>query len=91
MDYVRQMMGIAAVFGLLGVALQWMRRRGTRLAGQSASRRLQPLEKLHLGPQHTLHLIRAGDEELVVACSPAGCALLGRMPASRLEEVEAGR
>jgi flagellar biogenesis protein FliO len=91
MEYVRQMIGMAAVLGLLGAALGWLRRRGLRMAEQSSRRRLQTLERLPLSPQHTLHLVRAGEEELVVACSPGGCALLGRMPAPRLEEVEAGR
>jgi hypothetical protein len=41
---------------------------------------LETIERLALGPHHTLHLVRVGDQARVVACSPAGCALLDRSP-----------
>ena len=50
---------------LLGATLWVLRRRG--LAGVSlartgsAARRMECLERLPLGPQHTLHLVRVGE------------------------------
>ena len=43
---------------------------------KSAGRRMECLERLPLGPQHTLHLVRVGQTELLLALSPSGCALV---------------
>jgi flagellar biogenesis protein FliO len=56
-----------------------LRRRGfvgVVLARTRGVRRLECLEKLPLGPQQVLHLIRMGDTELLLACSPSGCTLV---------------
>lgn len=83
MEYARQLVAVVAVLGLLGAVLWYARRRGWVLgaARPRAGRRMEPIERLMLGPNHTLHLVRIGDEALVVACSPGGCALLDRVPA----------
>jgi flagellar biogenesis protein FliO len=88
MDYSWQLLAAAAVLGLLGSALWWLKRRG--LAGlapsaRSGGRKLETLERLALSPQHTLHLVRVGEEALLVACSPASCGVLERVPARQLE------
>jgi flagellar biogenesis protein FliO len=83
MEYTEQLVAAAGVLGLLGTVLWYARKRGWA-AGSSvgrACRRLEAIERLALGPHHTLHLVRVGDEELVVACSAAGCVLLDRVPA----------
>ena len=81
MDMIGQLAGVGAVLALLGATLWALRRRGlvsarTRHGG---GRRLRSLERLPLGPQHTLHLVGLGEETLVVAASPAGCTLLARL------------
>ena len=88
MELVSQMAAAAAVLGLLGVTLWWLRRRG--MAGmtpacRSGKRRLECLERLPLGPQQTLHLVRVGETALLVASSPAGCALLHTFPAGSVD------
>jgi flagellar biogenesis protein FliO len=73
------------VFALLGAAL-WTLRRGGRLripggmrpAGRG--RTLESVERLALTPQHSLHLVKIGGRELVVATYPQGCALLTERP-----------
>ena len=53
--------------------------------GGSGGRRAAPserLERLPLGPQHTLHLVRLGETVLLVASSPGGCALVESIPAT---------
>ena len=83
MDVLGQLGAILAVLGLLAASLWWLRRRGwavlaagVRPAGR---RKLELLERLVLGPQHSLHLVRVGGEVLLVACSPASCGVVERV------------
>jgi flagellar biosynthetic protein FliO len=79
MEVIQQMAAVAAVLLLLVAALWALRRRGfagVALPKRAAGRRLESLERLPLGSQHTLHLIRVGETELLVALSPSGCSLL---------------
>lgn len=77
MDTIGQLTAIAAVLGLLGATSWWLRKKGGRVAlGHRGGRRLQSMERLPLGPQQTLHLVRFGERALLVAASPAGCVLL---------------
>ena len=88
MDGIGQIAAVAAVLVLLAATLWWLRRRGfagVSLARRPARRRLECLERLPLSPQHTLHLVRLGDAVLLVASSPAGCALIGSFPSVQLD------
>jgi len=77
MDLFGQMASVAGVLALLAVTLWWLRRRGmAAVLPRRGGRRLEAVERLPLGPQHSLHLIRLGEQALVVACSPAGCRVL---------------
>src|ERR1035438_10013598 len=72
MEVIQQMAAVAVVLLLLGATLWVLRRRG--FAGmapvrRSAGRRMECLERLPLGPQHTLHLVRVGETELLLALS----------------------
>jgi flagellar biogenesis protein FliO len=81
MEVIQQMAAVGLVLLLLGASLWVLRRRGIAgivLAGRPAKRRLECLERMALGPQHTLHLVRIDGRELLVAASPSGCALLER-------------
>ena len=83
MDVLEQTMAVGLVLLLLGATLWWLRRRG--LAGpmfprRTGGRRMECLERLPLGPSHTLHLVRLGDVELLLASSPSGCALVQTLP-----------
>ena len=79
MEVLEQMMAVVLVLGLLAGSLWWLRRHGVArlaLSRQHAGRRMECLERLPLGPQHTLHLVRVGGVELLLASSPSGCALV---------------
>jgi flagellar biosynthetic protein FliO len=78
MDVIEQMTAVALVLMLLGATLWWLRRRGMAVMSltRRGNRRMECLERLPLGPQHALHLIRLGDHELLVASSPSGCSLV---------------
>jgi flagellar biogenesis protein FliO len=95
MEWIGQMGAVGAVLGLLAATLWWLRRRG--IAGilparRAARRRMECLERLALGPQHTLHLVRLGDRTMLVAASPAGCALVESFSSREIDGArEAGR
>jgi flagellar biosynthetic protein FliO len=79
MEVLQQMMGVALVLALLGGSLWWLRRRGfagLTVTRRGGDRRMECLERLPLGPQHTLLLVRVGEIELLLASSPSGCSLI---------------
>jgi flagellar biogenesis protein FliO len=80
MEEIRQTGAGMAVIGLLTITLWWFRRRGAVLIAlrRGSRKRLENLERLSLGPQHALHLVRLGKTALLVSTSPAGCALIDR-------------
>ena len=87
MDVIWQMAAVAGVLTMLAATLWWLRRRGFAgvLPARRAGRKLECLERLPLGPQHTLHLVRLGGTALLVASSPGGCALVQSFPCSEIE------
>jgi flagellar biosynthetic protein FliO len=87
MDVFSQLGAVALVLGLLVAVLWCLRRRGVALPlpARRGTRRMECLEKLTLGPQHTLHLVRVGDKALLVAASPGGCSLLESQATRALE------
>ena len=90
MELIKQMAAITLVLGLTAGMAWWLRRRGMLPAGlprKTAGKRLESLERLPLGPQQTLHLVRLGGNALLVAATPAGCALLDRVDLRVLEEI----
>jgi flagellar biosynthetic protein FliO len=85
MEMFGQVGAVLAVLALLGGTLWLLRRAGwARLPGAGGlarpARRLQSLDRLPLGPQHSLHLVRVGSEALLVAVFPGGCNTLARYP-----------
>jgi flagellar biosynthetic protein FliO len=79
MEGIQQVAAVAAVLGLLGATLWWLRRRGfatLAMGRKPGGRRMECLERLSLGPQQTLHLVRVGQTALLLASSPAGCSLM---------------
>jgi flagellar biosynthetic protein FliO len=86
MDLGQQYTGVALVLCLLGTALWWLRRRGYAGGAGRKAARLESLERLPLGPQHTLHLVRIGRTVALVSCSPGGCALLHTLPGEESQD-----
>ena len=78
MDFGQQYLAVAAVLALLGAALWWLRRSGYGIAAGCGrtGRQLEPLDRLALSPQHSLHLVRVGGSVVLLACSPGGCTLV---------------
>jgi flagellar biogenesis protein FliO len=81
MEWIRQVSAVSGVLLLLGAALWWLRRKGLAQYGMRPStgarkRTLESVERLALGPQHSLHLVRLAGRGLLVGTSPTGCAVL---------------
>ncbi len=87
-EYGRQILALIVVFSLLGFTVWKLgRHRGsvslarltTKFLGQkrrAAETVLEPVQRLVLSPQHTLHVLRFRDREILVATHPQGCTLL---------------
>ena len=91
MDVVKQSLAITLVFVLLWAALWFLRKRGSAAISFPHSRAknglLESRAKLSLTAQHSLHLVRVGDRELVLGIHPTGVSVLcdlGRSPDSRI-------
>jgi len=78
MDGMAQATAVAGVLALLAATLWVLRRRGLAVAlpRRNQGRRLESLERLPLGPHHSLHLVRWGEQALLVSCGPGGCRLM---------------
>lgn len=92
METLQAALSIALVFGMLGGALWWLRRRGlavvTGLPARRKGARLEPLERLALSPTHALHLVRVGERTLLIATSPAGCQAVETIHETMAKEFE---
>ncbi|HEX3745111.1 MAG TPA: flagellar biosynthetic protein FliO [Bryobacteraceae bacterium] len=81
MEEIQQALVVVFVLGLLGGTLYWLRGQGWakfngKTIGRGGARRMQIVERLPLGPQHSLHLVNVSGRVLLVAVSPGGCSLL---------------
>jgi len=83
MDAIGQALVVVFVLGLLGATLYWLRAQGIARfggkgigMGRGGARRMQTIERLALGPQHSLHLVNVSGRVLLIAVSPGGCAVL---------------
>jgi flagellar biosynthetic protein FliO len=78
MDAIQPFAAIILVMALLGGALWALKKRGgaTMFRTVSSPRRLEVVERISLGPHHSLHLVRAGDQLLLIATAPNSCQLL---------------
>lgn len=92
MDLARQSVAITFVFALLWAGLWLLKRRGlVRIRGNSSNRGLlESYGKLSLTSQHSLHLVRVGDRNLVLAVHPGGITFLCDSAAGVARKPEGG-
>ncbi len=81
METLQQMVAVGTVLGLLAGALWFLRRRGLAQfrvpgTGRGGARQLQAIERLHLTPQHSLHLVRVGEKTVLLAVGPSVCTAI---------------
>lgn len=93
MEALQQILVVVFVLGLLGAAIYWLRAQGLARfngkIGRASARRMQTIERLALGPQHSLHLVNVSGRIILIAVSPGGCSLLdGEV---HVEDLQVGR
>jgi flagellar biogenesis protein FliO len=74
MDVVQPLAAIVLVMALLGGVLLILKKRGA--VSVTVPHWLEVVERVSLGPQHALHLVRAGGRVLLVVTGPNSCELL---------------
>ena len=90
-EYGRQILSLIVVFTLLGLTVWKLGRRRVSLSPTlfgksfgrgvgSGERALKKVERLVLTPQHTLHVLRFRDREMLVVTHPQGCTVLDSEP-----------
>jgi flagellar biogenesis protein FliO len=93
LEWIRQTAGVAVAMLLLAGAAWWLKRSGPMARGIARGRgrrRLEAVERLPLGPQHTLWLVRVGARGMLVGLSHAGCTVLESGEWERFGSPEAG-
>ena len=85
MEQIRQVLAVSVVLSLLAASLWWLRRKGLVRRNSGRKRTLQGVERLALGPQHSLHLVRLAGRGLLVGTSQAGCTVLESFEWASLE------
>ena len=93
MEWTEQLLAVIAVLGLLCGSLWLLKRKGWARTGfrrpaRPGQPRLEVIDRLALGPQHSLHLVRLADRTLLVGLSPQGCSLLESGPSMTLPAAE---
>jgi flagellar biogenesis protein FliO len=94
MEYLQQMLAVLAVFGLLGGALWWLRKRGLARFAMPSSKKnvgvLSQIERLPLSTTHSLHLVRMADRAILIASWPGGCQAIESSAWTQLAQTNSG-
>ncbi|MBL8293614.1 MAG: flagellar biosynthetic protein FliO [Bryobacterales bacterium] len=86
-EWVRYTASVVLVIG----ALLWVRSRlsgarvwslgGGRTSEKSDLWRMERLSSLRLSHQHTIHLVRVGEQAWLIGCSPGSASMIGQLTA----------
>ncbi len=83
MEYLRQLVSIAAVLGLLMAVLYWLKRQAggsVRMGWRDRTgRSVEVVERAALTPQHSLHVVRVKRDLFLFSAGPGGVALVRKL------------
>ena len=82
MDFLQPLAAVGFVLALLGAALFVLKKRGLaafNMPRGGGEKRLQAIERLSLGPQHALHLVKLDGRSILVATAPGSLQILGEV------------
>lgn len=93
LEILPQLLAVLGVFGLLGLTLWWLRRRGMVSIRRkpSAQKLLIRVDALQLSPTHALSLVRMGERAILIGTSPAGFHLVESSPWKSVEGAQVGQ
>jgi flagellar biogenesis protein FliO len=74
-ELIQPAAAIFLVLVLLGGALVALHKRGA-VSFPGAAKNLEVIERVALGPQHALHLVRTGNRTLLIATGPQSCQVI---------------
>lgn len=88
MDLIRESLGITIVFALLWAVLWLLKKKGAVRVGMLVNRPgggkcIEVIDKLRLTPQHSVHVVRVADREIVLGLHASGFTILGERVAAR--------
>jgi flagellar biogenesis protein FliO len=84
METMQSALAVLFVLGLLGGGLFFLRAKGLarfngKGFGRQGAKQMQSIERLHLTPHHSLHLVSVCGRTLLVAVSPGGCTVVDQV------------
>jgi flagellar biogenesis protein FliO len=74
-ELIQPAAAIVLVLALLGGTLVTLHRRGA-VSFPGSAKNLEVIERIALGPQHALHLVRTGNRTILIATSPQSCQVI---------------
>jgi flagellar biogenesis protein FliO len=74
-DILQQLAAIAMVLALLGAVLWLLRRRNLIVPRRTGPRQLMVVERVALGPQHSLALVQVNGVKMLVGTGPGVCEI----------------
>jgi flagellar biogenesis protein FliO len=75
LDLLQQISAVAMVLALLGATLWLLQRKGLIVQRRTGSRQLEVIERVALGPQHALSLVRVSGKTMLVGTGPGVCEI----------------
>ena len=75
MDLIEQLAAVCFVLALLGAAVLALQRKRFVVPGRNGSKQLEVVERVGLGPQHTLALVRVNGMMVLVGTGPGVCEI----------------
>jgi flagellar biogenesis protein FliO len=89
---VQQFLAITLVLVLLWGTVWLLRKKGLGLPGMRArgvaqAAHIEHLDRMHLSPQHSVHLLRIDGQKIVVAVHPHGVTVVSELPARGRNEL----
>jgi flagellar biosynthetic protein FliO len=76
-EMIQPIIAVIFVIGLLLTVLFVLRKKGAlTFAVPQTGKRLEVVERISLGPNQALHLVRAGDRCVLIATAPSSCQVL---------------
>lgn len=75
MELFEQFVAVAGVLALLGASLWVLRRKGLSFQRGHGTREMEIVERVSLGPQHALSLVRVKGGLVLVGTGPGVCEI----------------